>query len=93
MAGLGGLNKATMSLTDKPHELIRKVFQYSGTFLQPIQNCAVRAPNLDAARDAHGGYSPRLSMSAQLGVPMARASSARSSARRERLGDLKHILE
>jgi predicted O-methyltransferase YrrM len=35
--GLGGLNRATMSLTDRPAQLISRVFRYSGAFLQPIQ--------------------------------------------------------
>jgi predicted O-methyltransferase YrrM len=37
MTGLGGLNKASISLIDNPPELIRQVFQFSGEFLQPIQ--------------------------------------------------------
>ena len=35
--GLGGLNRSTVSLTGKPRELISRIFQYSGEFLQPIQ--------------------------------------------------------
>jgi predicted O-methyltransferase YrrM len=36
-AGLDRLNRATMSLTAQPREMIHLIFRYSGAFLQPIQ--------------------------------------------------------